>query len=200
MASVFIALSEFSRAKHREFGFPIEMEVLPCFLPDPEATEVAAALPEFRGPRPYFLFAGRLEALKGIHEVVTVFRHYEEADLVIAGDGEEASALAVLAAGCPRVCLLGRLSLSELDRQYRHAVTVITPSPGRGPRHSPAGGVRFPRSSGSRREACSFPLPRSSGRPSGVSSTIAASADDWPATPTPPIESTGRKRRAAPLP
>ncbi|MGH7658916.1 MAG: glycosyltransferase, partial [Gemmatimonadales bacterium] len=32
----FIAMSEFSREKHREFGFPREMEVLPYFLPDPE--------------------------------------------------------------------------------------------------------------------------------------------------------------------
>jgi hypothetical protein len=29
----FIALSEFSRAKHREFGLSAEMEVLPYFLP-----------------------------------------------------------------------------------------------------------------------------------------------------------------------
>jgi glycosyltransferase involved in cell wall biosynthesis len=32
----FIAMSEFSRQKHREFGFPYEMTVLPYFLPDPE--------------------------------------------------------------------------------------------------------------------------------------------------------------------
>ena len=32
----FIAMSEFSRAKHREFGFEREMEVLPHFLPDDE--------------------------------------------------------------------------------------------------------------------------------------------------------------------
>ena len=29
----FVALSRFSRDKHREFGFPREMEVLPHFLP-----------------------------------------------------------------------------------------------------------------------------------------------------------------------
>ena len=28
-------MSEFSRDKHREFGFPRDMEVLPYFLPDP---------------------------------------------------------------------------------------------------------------------------------------------------------------------
>ncbi|HEV2100877.1 MAG TPA: glycosyltransferase, partial [Stellaceae bacterium] len=68
----FIALSEFSRAKHREFGFRAEMEVLPCFLPDP-ATEASAAGPSPH-PRPYFLVAGRLEASKGVQEAVSVFR------------------------------------------------------------------------------------------------------------------------------
>ena len=31
-----IAMSEFSRRKHLEFGLPCEPEVLPYFLPDPE--------------------------------------------------------------------------------------------------------------------------------------------------------------------
>ena len=34
---VFIAMSEFSRDKHHEFGVPHDMEVLPYFLPDPGA-------------------------------------------------------------------------------------------------------------------------------------------------------------------
>jgi glycosyltransferase involved in cell wall biosynthesis len=126
----FIALSDFSRVKHREFGFSAEMEVLPCFIPDPDAaTAMASALPPPHH-RPYFLFAGRLEALKGVHEVVSLFQRYEEADLVIAGDGEQSSALAGLAAGCPRVRFLGRVSLPELERYYRHALAVIASSTG----------------------------------------------------------------------
>src|SRR5215469_14357572 len=79
----FIALSEFSRAKHREFGFSAEMEVLPCFLPERVGTQPVAmgSRPHLR---PYFIYAGRLEALKGVREVVTLFRHYREADLLIA--------------------------------------------------------------------------------------------------------------------
>lgn len=123
----FIALSEFSRTKHREFGFCAEMEVLPCFLPDPGSTEAVDAswCPH---PRPYFIFAGRLEAIKGVHEIVAVFRRYQDADLLIAGDGECANELANQAAGCPQIRFLGRLSLAELDRYYRHAIAAIVPS------------------------------------------------------------------------
>lgn len=123
----FIALSEFSRTKHREFGFCAEMEVLPCFLPDLGSTEAVAPGPRPH-TRPYFIFAGRLEAIKGVHEIVAVFRGHEEADLLIAGDGEHAGELAALAAGCPRIRFLGRLSSAELDRYYRHAIAAIVPS------------------------------------------------------------------------
>lgn len=124
----FIALSEFSRDKHREFGFPAEMEVLPCFLADPAAEAPAAEPSPY--PRPYFVVAGRLEASKGVQDAVAVFCHGVEADLLIAGDGAQAADLARLAAGCPRVRFLGRLSLKELNLIYRDAIAVIVPSIG----------------------------------------------------------------------
>jgi len=123
----FIALSEFSRAKHREFGFRAEMEVLPCFVPDLGSAESVATGPRPH-PRPYFIFAGRLEAIKGVHEIVAVFRGHQGADLLIAGDGEYGGELKTLAAGCPQIRFLGRLPLAELDRYYRHAIAAIVPS------------------------------------------------------------------------
>lgn len=39
-------MSEFSRAKHHEFGFPREMSVLPYFLPDPDPVP-REALPRY---------------------------------------------------------------------------------------------------------------------------------------------------------
>jgi glycosyltransferase involved in cell wall biosynthesis len=125
----FIALSEFSRAKHREFGFCTEMELLPCFLPDTPAAEAIPAGPRPH-PRPYFIFAGRLEVIKGVHEVIAVFRRYTEADLLVAGDGDQAGALSRLAADCPRVRFLGRISFVELNRYYEHAIAAIVPSIG----------------------------------------------------------------------
>ena len=123
----FIAMSEFSRRKHQEFGFPREMEVLPYFLPDPEpaGARVGGASPH---GRPYFLFVGRLEKIKGLDDVIPVFRDYPGADLVIAGDGEYGATLRALGAGMPNVRFLGRVPLEELRRYYEHAIGLVVPS------------------------------------------------------------------------
>jgi len=125
----FIAMSEFSRAKHREFGFECEMEVLPYFLPDSVAPPGREPL---KSPhdRPYFLFVGRLETIKGLDTVIPVFRDYPAADLLVAGDGTQATALRALAAGSPRVRFLGRLSSEALASYYQHALALIVPSVG----------------------------------------------------------------------
>ncbi len=122
----FIAKSEFSRDKHHEFGFPREMDVLPYFLPNPEHR------PAVTGPapheRPYFLFVGRLERIKGLDDVIPLFREHPDADLLIAGDGEYAPVLRQLAGETPRVKFLGRVPLDELKRYYEHAIALIVPS------------------------------------------------------------------------
>lgn len=124
-----IAMSEFSRAKHREFGLRQEMEVLPYFLPDPLPGEVLPH-PEGASPheRPYFLFAGRLERIKGLDDVIPVFRDLPGAELLVAGDGTHAGALRGLAAGLPNVKFLGRIAPEELRRYYEHAIALIVPS------------------------------------------------------------------------
>lgn len=122
----FIALSEFSRRKHREFGFSRDLEVVPYFLPD--ADPVAMATGGMPHPRPYFLFAGRLERIKGLDDVIPVFRDYTGADLLIAGDGGHEGPLKHLAAGIARVKFLGRLPHDRLAGYYRHAVALIVPS------------------------------------------------------------------------
>ena len=120
----FIAMSEFSRAKHHEFGFPHEMEVLPPFLPE------TGQLPPTVSPhhRPYFLFAGRLERIKGLDDVIPLFRAYPDADLLIAGEGTHAPALQALAAGNDRVKFLGHVAAEELRGLYQHALAFIMPS------------------------------------------------------------------------
>lgn len=124
----FIAMSEFSRDKHREFGFPREMEVLPYFLPDPESMAAPVPQDESPNPRPYFFFAGRLERIKGLDDVIPVFRDYPDADLLIAGDGEHAARLRALGDGMPNVRFLGRLAPEALRRYYQHAIALIVPS------------------------------------------------------------------------
>ena len=119
-----IAKSEFSRAKHREFGLKQDMEVLPYFLPD--ITKLAE--PYTGHPRPYFLFVGRLEKIKGLQDVFPAMDRYPDADLLILGDGDYAGELKRLAAGNPRIQFLGRKSPEELDAYYRGAQGLIVPS------------------------------------------------------------------------
>ena len=122
---VFIAKSEFSRRKHREFGFPRDMQVLPYFLPEPETSVEPAPSPH---PRPYFLFVGRLERIKGLDEVIPAFREYGGADLLVAGDGEHGPSLRAMADGIPRVRFLGRVDAEALDSYYEHAIALVVPS------------------------------------------------------------------------
>jgi glycosyltransferase involved in cell wall biosynthesis len=127
---LFIARSEFSRNKHREFGFPKEMAVLPYFLPGefpehPEGTKTGR--PQ---ERPYFLSVGRLTRIKGLDSIIPAFRQYPDADLLIVGDGEERAALEALASGIPNVKFVGRVANEDLRRYYEHAVAAIMPSLG----------------------------------------------------------------------
>jgi len=126
---VFLARSEFSRDKHREFGFPRPMDVLPNFLPAPPKIQDAPDGPSPH-PRPYFLFAGRLERIKGLDTILPAMARYPDADLLVAGDGGQLPALRALAAGNPRVTFLGWVPGAELARYYRHAVALIVPSVG----------------------------------------------------------------------
>lgn len=134
---VFIAKSEFSRRKHAEFGFTRDMEILPYFLPDLTSRERVAAIRRARparpgdassNDRPYFLFVGRLERIKGLDDVIPAFADYEGADLLIAGDGKDRGHLETLAAENPRVRFLGRLTPERLERYYANAVALIVPS------------------------------------------------------------------------
>jgi glycosyltransferase involved in cell wall biosynthesis len=121
----FIALSEFSRAKHREFGFPRDMEVLPPIVFD-EAQTNRGGEPH---PRPYFFYAGRLERIKGLDDVIPVFRDSGvPADLLIAGAGSYEGQLRALADRSPRIQFLGHLDATRLAALYRGAIAHVAPS------------------------------------------------------------------------
>jgi len=120
----FIAISEFSREKHREFGFSREMTVLPYGLPESEGEDP----PAMNHPRPFFLFVGRLEQIKGLDDVIPAMARYPGADLVIAGEGSHGDALAELAAGLTNVRFLGWVGSAELRGYYRDCIALIVPS------------------------------------------------------------------------
>jgi glycosyltransferase involved in cell wall biosynthesis len=124
---LFLAPSRFVGEAHRSRGFMREIRHLPPFLPAPtlqpeqETTGI---------PRPYFLYAGRLERIKGVHTLLDVFRAYEGADLVVAGDGTQERALRSQPAGNPRVRFLGRVGQTELASLYANAIALVVPSVG----------------------------------------------------------------------
>lgn len=122
----FVARSEFSRAKHAEFGFPRPMDVVPYGVPMP-AHPFDGPSPH---PRPYFFFAGRLEPIKGVEDLVDAFTAGDGPDLVIAGEGTSGPALRARAAGHPRIHFVGRLTAERLAPYYRHAIASLVPSKG----------------------------------------------------------------------
>lgn len=125
----FIAPSRFTREKHLEFGLTVNAPIvhIPNFLPAPTPQPAADRRPH---ERPYFLFAGRLERIKGAHVLVEAFRGYEAADLLVAGVGNDARWLRELAANAPNVHFLGSVPYAELERLIRHAIAVVVPSVG----------------------------------------------------------------------
>lgn len=123
----FIALSRFSREKHREFGFPRDMEVLSGFVRDPGPPPSATGS---RDPRPYFLFVGRLESIKGLEDVIDVFSTFTGADLVVAGVGTERASLMARARGNPRIRFVGFQTGESLSRLYAGAQAVVASSRG----------------------------------------------------------------------
>jgi glycosyltransferase involved in cell wall biosynthesis len=58
--------------KHREMGFTGNFHHLPYYIPSAEKTPA----PKERkiGEKPYFLFIGRLEKLKGLQTLITIFK------------------------------------------------------------------------------------------------------------------------------
>ena len=126
---VFLSPSRFTIAAHEERGFTRPIVYLPNFLP---TTDVCADDPTYERPtnRPYFLFVGRLERLKGVQKLLERFRDYDEADLVIAGDGEHGDELRRQAEGLPNVQFLGRVHPAALVPLYRDAIALLVPSIG----------------------------------------------------------------------
>lgn len=122
----FLALSAFSARKHAEFGFETPMTVFPSFIPDAPALPQKAASPE--NAKPYFLFVGRLEAIKGLDDVIPHFDADLPAELWIAGSGVEEPRLRELARGRPSVRFLGQQTPEQLRVLYRDAIALITPS------------------------------------------------------------------------
>ena len=120
----FIAPSRFTENVHRRLELRSPIVHLPYFVPSTSGTKPLVKTPE----KPYFLFVGRLEKLKGLQTIIPIFRNYQKAELFIAGAGEYEAELKKLAGGCERIRFLGYVSGTRLEDLYRRAVAVIVPS------------------------------------------------------------------------
>jgi glycosyltransferase involved in cell wall biosynthesis len=120
----FIALSQSSADNHARFGFSKKMKVLPSFLPGIEGAKDAKVVRD----KPYALFVGRLEILKGLQDVIPAFRAHEDIELLIIGDGDYSDQLRALAAGASNIHFLGRKAPAEVEAYYAGATAVILPS------------------------------------------------------------------------
>ena len=122
----FLSPSRFTLNKHLDMGLDIPIKHMPYFLPKPKERDVAKASAE--RPRPYFLFVGRLEYIKGVHNLIEAFRKNTQFDLLIAGDGAYRKTLEEQASGVSNIQFMGRLSQDGLADLYRNALAVIVPS------------------------------------------------------------------------
>ena len=118
----FIAFSRSSAENHRNFGFREDMRVLPSFLAD----EVAAQAPP--SARPYALFVGRLEKIKGLQDLIPIFRDDPPLDLKIVGAGAYEPELRRQAGDNPRIAFVGRLPPEAIGPLYAGCVAALLPS------------------------------------------------------------------------
>ncbi|HEY9734086.1 MAG TPA: glycosyltransferase family 4 protein [Drouetiella sp.] len=120
----FLSPSEFARGSHLANGFPASIRVLPHFLAEP-STDIDSTPVH---TRPFFLFVGRLEKIKGAQVLIEQFSQFNDADLIIVGNGNYEATLRNAAQGLNHVHFLGRMSSERLREYYRQAVAVLVPS------------------------------------------------------------------------
>jgi glycosyltransferase involved in cell wall biosynthesis len=121
----FLAATEFTRRLHLASGLPLRIERLESFS-QPPSPQSAAAVPD----RPFFLYAGRLERLKGVADLIDAFATVPGADLLIAGDGGERAALEARAGGAAPIRFLGQVPRGQLAGVVARALAVVVPSIG----------------------------------------------------------------------
>ncbi|MDQ3181089.1 MAG: glycosyltransferase family 4 protein, partial [Acidobacteriota bacterium] len=121
----FISPSRFTLNKHLEDGLEIPMTVIPHFIQMPEENFIIS---ESETKRPFFMFVGRLEKIKGLQNVIPIFKERPEYDLLIAGDGDYKKTLTELAGDSANIKFLGRLDQNRLRNLYRNTRAVIVPS------------------------------------------------------------------------
>jgi glycosyltransferase involved in cell wall biosynthesis len=123
---LFVSPSRFTAGMHADRGFSQPVEHLPYFI-DRSDQDWQNPGPRPQG-KPYFLFVGRIEAIKGIDTLIDAWQSIDEYDLYIVGSGTQVDELRSRAASNPRIQFLGPKSQRELGNLYFHAQATIVPS------------------------------------------------------------------------
>lgn len=122
----FVAPSRFTANMHTQRGFTEPVAHLPYFI---DRVDREWQQP---GPRPqekpYFLFVGRLEVIKGLQTLIPLWDRVGDYDLLVAGTGNHEAELRRQAAANPRIKFLGAMSQKQLGDLYYHAIACILPS------------------------------------------------------------------------
>ncbi|OGQ12353.1 MAG: hypothetical protein A2026_08235 [Deltaproteobacteria bacterium RBG_19FT_COMBO_46_12] len=122
----FVSPSRFTASMHADRGFLNPMAHLPDFMdrvdddwkkPGPRPQE-----------KPYFLFVGRLEPIKGLQTLIDVWNRLSDYDLLVVGTGKQENALRAQAGSNPSIKFLGALPQRDLGALYYHALACIVPS------------------------------------------------------------------------
>ena len=125
-----ISPSRFTKKIHEDMGIKTPIVHIPHFAVPYDGHESENGFPgELPGNgRPYFLYVGRVERLKGVHTLIPVFKNYPRADLVIVGKGDDEAYIKKLAAGAGNIHILGHIHHSRLRGLYENAAALIVPS------------------------------------------------------------------------
>jgi glycosyltransferase involved in cell wall biosynthesis len=121
----FLSPSRYAAVMHEQHGFRRAIEHFPLFVERPTAIDRDLPRPH---PRPYFLFVGRLEAVKNPRSLIEAWRRVPVGDLLIAGTGSQLEELRALAGGDPRIRFLGHVGQESLAGLYAHCIACVVPS------------------------------------------------------------------------
>lgn len=125
----FIAPSRFTLQRHQDAGIDRPMARLAHGLDASWTAQSSMSRSESKVPeRPYFLFVGRLEKLKGVHTLIPHFLNQHAADLLIIGQGNDEAQLRQLAGNSTHIHFAGWRQGDMLKAAYAHAVATVVPS------------------------------------------------------------------------
>jgi glycosyltransferase involved in cell wall biosynthesis len=108
-------------------GLDVPIKHMPYFLQTPKKSDDSPEQTPINR-RPFFLFVGRLEFIKGVQNIIPSFKKQDEFDLLIAGEGSYRGELEKQAGGDERIKFLGGQTQDQLKRLYESAIAVIVPS------------------------------------------------------------------------